>query len=228
MTLPTARRLRRLSAVGALSLALAACAGGNAGDEPSADPGSSSPSASETTSAAPSPSPSTPGTTETSTVAVYEDFACPHCKDFHAQAGGFLLSLEQEGQAEVEYRIVDFLGRGDPESWSTRAAQAYYCFRESTSDAGKLHGYQSQLFEAAPQGVDDAQLVQRAEQMDEDIAACVEGDGAADQIQSALSEMSDGGIRGVPSISVDDTLYDAETDGDFFAWVRESAGVTGG
>lgn len=237
MTPVRSRRLITLSSALALALTLAACGGETSPQEPSGAVGS--PTATPSTSAASAPqgtpnqspaaSSSTAPTAEqddsTSTMAVFEDFACPHCKTFHQQYGGFLSGLDQDGEVDLEYRIVDFLGRDDPESWSTRAANAYYCFSESADDSGLTHAYQSRLFESAPEGLDDDQLVEQAAQMDQDIQACVAEDGGTEQIQRSLGEMADAQLRGVPSITVDGTAYDPQTDGELHAWVLASAGV---
>ena len=61
--------------------------------------------------------------------------------------------------------------------------------------------------------------------MDQDIRACVAEDGGTEQIQRSLGEMADAQLRGVPSITVDGTAYDPQTDGELHAWVLESAGV---
>ena len=212
MTAPTTRRLLSLTAVSALALCMTACGG----------------DAEETASSTPSPtsSPSASADQEVSTVAVYEDFACPHCKDFHVGVGGFLTSVAQGGTAEVDYRIVDFLGQGDEESWSTRAANAFYCFRETTEDPNVQHDYQTELCSAAPAGLSDEQLIAQAEALDGDIADCVTQDGGSAQIQSALDGMSEDGVRGVPSVVVDGTVYDPQSDGDLMDWVLDQANLS--
>lgn len=235
MTTLLPRRLLTLSVASVLSLSLASC-GGDADQTESraavGTPSSPAPATDATPTASASPdttsssSPSGNAEQETSVVAVYEDFACPHCKDFHYDVGGFLASVEQGGKAEIDYRIVDFMGGGDPESWSTRAAHAFYCFRDTTEDAQKRHEYQTQLFASAPAGLDDEQLVSRAGLLDVDIADCVAQDGGSDQIETALSEMSQDGVRGVPSVTVDGTVYDPEADGDVVDWVLEQADLS--
>lgn len=232
MTASAAHRLLSLSAVGALAPGLTACAGDADQTESPAAVGtaSTSPASEGTGSAAPtpSPSPSASADQEPSTVAVYEDFACPHCKDFHYGVGGFLASVAQGGKAEIDYRIVDFMGQGDDESWSTRAANAFYCFRDTTEDTQLQHDYQTQLFAAAPAGLSDQQLVDRAGLLEVDIADCVAADGGSDQIEAALTGMSEDGVRGVPTMVVDGTVYDPESDGDVIDWVLEQANLSDG
>lgn len=164
-------------------------------------------------------------------VQIFEDFACPHCAAFHEQYGGMVHGLVSGGEAEVDYRIVDFLGRGDPESWSTRAATAYYCLEDSLGDGqaagGTLHGFQSWLFEQATTQPADEALVARAGEMAggagsaEEIGQCITGDGAAERIGAAMSDFTDFGLRGVPSVysPAEGTLYHPEEHGDLKPWL---------
>lgn len=145
--------------------------------------------------------------------------------------------LTSGGQADVDYRIVDFLGRGDPESWSTRSATAYYCFEDSLGDGeaalGTLHGFQSWLFEQAPTQPDDEALVAQAGEMAggvgnagsaEEVGQCITGDGTAGRIEAAMSDFTDFGLRGVPSVfsPATGTLYDPQEHGDLKSWLTGS------
>lgn len=176
--------------------------------------------------------------TEASGVQIFEDFACPHCAAFHEQNGGLIHGLVSGGELEADYRIVDFLGQGDPESWSTRAANAYYCLEgslESGAGSGgeaagnKLHAFQSWLFEQATTQPDDAILVAQADEIGGDAASveqCVTEDGGAPQITAAMSDFSDFGLRGVPSVysTADSMLYNPEQHGDLRAWLTDRSG----
>ncbi len=164
-------------------------------------------------------------------VEVFEDFACPYCASFHEQYGGVLHGLTAGGQAEADYRIVDFLGGGNPESWSTRAATAYYCFEEesggSAAAAGRLHGFQSWLFQQAPEQPGDEVLAAQAGRMTgggtaaESIETCIAEDGADASIESAMSDFTDYGLRGVPSVyaPAEGILYDPDEHGDLVDWL---------
>ncbi|MGM7669585.1 DsbA family protein [Microbacterium sp. A93] len=167
-------------------------------------------------------------------VQVFEDFACPHCAAFHDHYGGLVHGLVSGGQAAVDYRIVDFLGRGDPESWSTRAATSYYCVEQTLGDsdaaAGTLHGFQTWLFEQAPAQPDDETLVSQAGEMAgdagdaEEIGQCIAADGTAETIEAAMSDFSDFGLRGVPSVysPAEGALYNPEEHGDLKLWLTGS------
>ncbi|GAA1115912.1 DsbA family protein [Citricoccus alkalitolerans] len=175
--------------------------------------------------------------TEAPGVQIFEDFACPHCAAFHEQNGGLIHGLVSGGKLEADYRIVDFLGQGDPESWSTRAANAYYCLEDSLGSgpghdeaaANKLHAFQSWLFEQATTQPDDATLVAQADEIGGRAASveqCVTEDGGAPQITAAMSDFSDLGLRGVPSVysTADSTPYNPEQHGDLKTWLTDRPG----
>lgn len=176
--------------------------------------------------------------TEASGVQIFEDFACPHCAAFHEQNGGLIHGLASGGELKADYRIVDFLGQGDPESWSTRAANAYYCLEgslesgtgsENEAAGNKLHAFQSWLFEQATTQPDYATLVAQADEIGGDAASveqCVTEDGGAPQITAAMSDFSDFRLRGVPSVysTADSTLYNPEQHGDLKTWLTDRPG----
>lgn len=170
-----------------------------------------------------------------SDIQIFEDFACPHCATFHQQNGGLIHGLVSGGEVDAEYRIVDFLGQGDPESWSTRAGNAYYCMEDSLGAGGstgagdaddKLHAYQTWLFEQAPAQPEDAVLVSRADELAGDagsIEQCVAEDGGTAQVTAAMSDFADFGLRGVPSVYslADGVLYNAGEHGDLRTWLTD-------
>lgn len=185
------------------------------------------------------PAPSSPSSPATGggKVQIFEDFACPHCAAFHERFGGMVHGLVAGGEVEAEYRIVDFLGRGDPESWSTRAATSYYCLEDALGDgpaaAGTLHGFQSWLFDQATSQPDDETLAAQAGEVvgdtgaAEEIGQCITQDGTTGRIDSALSDFSDFGLRGVPSVysPAEGTLYNPDEHGDLKAWLTGSGAV---
>lgn len=215
----SARPHRRLppatALLGALALAVTGCAGGsgNSGDQQS--PAGDTPSSPATATAPDGP------------VHVFADFACPHCASFHDAYGEQLHSLARDGEVTVDYRIVDFLGAGDPESWSTRAAQAYYCLEEETDGSAEaLYEYRGWLYGQAAEGepATDQELVEQAAQLggdaaSADIGQCVAEDGGSEQITAASADFSDAGLRGVPAVYVDGTLYDPDEHGELISWL---------
>ncbi|NUL44259.1 thioredoxin domain-containing protein [Cellulosimicrobium funkei] len=230
------RRPARLGATLALAaatmVALTGCADAirNAEHGSSSDPAGSSASTPEQTAGT--------DASGASEVQIFEDFACPHCAAFHEQNGGLIHGLVSGGELEADYRIVDFLGQGDPESWSTRAANAYYCLEGSLESGygdgdeaavSKLHAFQSWLFDQATSEPDDATLVAQADEIGgkaDSIEQCVAEDGGTPEINAAMSDFSDFGLRGVPAVysTADSTLYNAEQHGDLRTWLMVPSG----
>lgn len=99
-------------------------------------------------------------------VAIYEDFQCPHCRDFEKTFGPALNKLVESGAAAVDYYMVSILNKTNG-GYSTRAANAAYCVAEENKDAfGRFH---SALFAQQPQegsgsGPDNAALIETARQ----------------------------------------------------------------
>ncbi|WP_278313763.1 DsbA family protein [Lolliginicoccus levis] len=68
------------------------------------------------------------------TVAVYEDFLCPVCKQFEDLSGETLRDLASSGEARVVYHPIAILDRLSSTAYSSRAASAAFCVAEHGSD----------------------------------------------------------------------------------------------
>lgn len=67
--------------------------------------------------------PAVPLTSDVPTVEVWFDFSCPHCASFEAANGPVLKQLAEEGEANLVYRPVTFVGSAA----SMRATNAWAC-----------------------------------------------------------------------------------------------------
>lgn len=67
--------------------------------------------------------PIAPVSSDVPTVEVWFDFSCPHCASFEAANGPFLKQLADEGEANLVYRPVTFVGQAA----SMRATNAWAC-----------------------------------------------------------------------------------------------------
>ena len=72
---------------------------------------------------------------------VYEDFQCPHCRDFEAVNGNYINSLVRANKMHVVFHPITLLG---PESALTAAASA------CASDQGKFLDYHMALYKNQP------------------------------------------------------------------------------
>lgn len=67
--------------------------------------------------------PAVPVSSDVPTIEVWFDFSCPHCATFEAGNGPFLKQLAEEGEANLVYRPVTFVGGAA----SARATNAWAC-----------------------------------------------------------------------------------------------------
>lgn len=110
-----------------------------------------------------------PGTDEPKAVlSVYEDFQCPHCRDFEKSFGSTVSKLIESGAVAVDYYMVALPGldKGN-KGYSTRAANAGYCVGDENKDA--FMRFHSALFAQQPEegsgsGPDNAALIETARQ----------------------------------------------------------------
>jgi len=75
------------------------------------------------------------GTDEPKAVlAIYEDFQCPHCRDFEKTFGSALNKIVESGAAAIDYNMVSILNATN-KGYSMRAANAAYCVGDENKDA---------------------------------------------------------------------------------------------
>jgi protein-disulfide isomerase len=76
------------------------------------------------------------------TVDVYEDFQCPHCRDFEQSAASTLDSDVKANLAQVRFHPMAFLDSSANDDYSTRAANAALCASDISVDFFvKYHNY---------------------------------------------------------------------------------------
>ena len=107
------------------------------------------------------------GTDEPKAVlSIYEDFQCPHCRDFEKAFGPTITKLVDSGAVAVDYNMLAILNRVNG-GYSTRAANAAYCVADENMDAFKR--FHAALFAKQPEegsgsGPDNAALIETARQ----------------------------------------------------------------
>jgi protein-disulfide isomerase len=107
------------------------------------------------------------GTDEPKAVlSIYEDFQCPHCRDFEKTFGPTIAKMVDSGAVAVDYYMLSILNRSNA-GYSSRAANAAYCVADEDKDAFKR--FHSALFAQQPQegtgsGPDKAALIETARQ----------------------------------------------------------------
>jgi protein-disulfide isomerase len=145
-----------------------------------------------------------PGTDEPKAVlSVYEDFQCPHCRDFEKNFGSTVNKLVESGAVAVDYYMVALPGLDrSNKGYSTRAANAAYCVGDEDKEA--FARFHSALFAQQPEegsgvGPDNAALIETARQagVTGGVAECVNR-GKYDAMVKGLAPASN--ISATPTI----------------------------
>ncbi|HEY5149708.1 MAG TPA: DsbA family protein [Mycobacterium sp.] len=100
-------------------------------------------------------------------LAMYEDFQCPHCRDFEKAFGPTISKLIDSGAVAADYYMVSILNSRLNDNYSTRAANAAYCVADESKEA--FTRFHSALFAMQPEegaggAPDNAKLIETARQ----------------------------------------------------------------
>jgi protein-disulfide isomerase len=140
-----------------------------------------------------------------STVDIYEDFICPHCKEFEDASGSAVEQLGTQGKARVVYHPIAILDGSSTTNYSTRAAAASAC----AAAGGKFREYAKALFAQQPSegsaGLSDDQLVQIGTSIglsESSFGSCVRDGTYKSWVQHVTDEASASGVTGTPTVKV--------------------------
>ncbi len=98
-------------------------------------------------------------------VSLYEDFLCPHCRDFEQKFGPTINQLIDSGAIGADYYMVAILDSPNTGNYSSRAGAAAYCVADESKDAfRRFHAalYAQQPGETGASFPDNSQLVTTA------------------------------------------------------------------
>jgi protein-disulfide isomerase len=177
-----------------------------------------------TPTATPSPAPGTSPATVPNIV-IYLDYQCPICQMFEVPNQSQIESWVKDGKATLEIHPISFLdGRGSPNEYSSRAANAAICVAEYSPS--QFFKYNSVLFENQPaeltNGPENSELIARAKEVGvsnaDKIASCINAKSYGTWLSlataRALSEKIPGTdlqVDGTPFILVNGQQYTFET-----------------
>jgi protein-disulfide isomerase len=68
-------------------------------------------------------------------LSLYEDFQCPHCRDFEKGFGPTIKNLTDTGAVAADYYMVSILNSPINDNYSTRSANAGYCVGNEDKEA---------------------------------------------------------------------------------------------
>lgn len=154
-------------------------------------------------------------------IIVYVDYQCPICQIFEIPNSEQIKDWVSTGAATLEMHALSFLdGRGSPNAFSSRAANAAMCMAEHSPD--NFFSYNTRLFQAQPTegapGPENPELIAFAEEVGatnlEDLSSCINnktfGTWIKDATQRALTEPIPGTdiqVSGTPTILVNGQQY---------------------
>jgi len=130
------------------------------------------------------------------TVALYEDFRCPHCADFEEELGTVLTRAQDAGTARIELYPMSFVV---PQS-SARAANAMAC----ATEAGFGQGYYLGLFANPTLEWNDDQLLELAAgvggPVPDTFSTCVTTRAQAGWVDSITAVADQRGVTSTPTV----------------------------
>ncbi|CAB4627146.1 MAG: thioredoxin domain-containing protein [Actinobacteria bacterium] len=167
-------------------------------------------------------------------IQLYVDYQCPFCRDFELPNQSQIESWVSKGMATFELHPISFLdGRGTPNEYSSRAANAAVCVAEYSPNS--LFKFNSLLFANQPEegmaGPDNSELFDRAKEAgisnESEIKSCINDKRfnawIADATNKALYEplpVSGLKVEGTPFVMVNDKQFVTEVQADFYSPAR--------
>jgi protein-disulfide isomerase len=154
-------------------------------------------------------------------ILVYVDYQCPICAIFELPNSEQLKNWVDSGAATLELHPISFLdGRGSPNAFSSRAANASLCVGDYSPDS--FFAYNTRLFQAQPTegapGAENSELIAFAQEVGatniEQVSSCINskmfGSFIKDATERALSEPIPGTdlkVTGTPAVFVNGQQY---------------------
>jgi protein-disulfide isomerase len=162
-------------------------------------------------------------------LSLYEDFQCPHCRDFEKAMAPTIAKLIDSGAVAADYNMVAILDSSANQNYSTRAASAAYCVADSDTTPNKLNfvRFHTALFaQQPPEGApapDNAALIETARQagVAGKVADCVTSGKYADMVGGLAAASK---ITATPTIRLNGEDITVQTPADLIAKVKEVVG----
>ena len=158
-------------------------------------------------------------------LAIYEDFQCPHCRDFEKTFGPTINKIVESGAAAIDYNMVSILNATN-KGYSMRAANAAYCVADENKDAFvRFHSalFANQPVEGSGSGPDNASLIETARQagVTGGVPECINS-GKYDDMVKGLAAASK--ITATPTIRLNGTDISPATPDELIAKVNQIVG----
>jgi protein-disulfide isomerase len=162
-------------------------------------------------------------------LSLYEDFQCPHCRDFEQTYGPTITKLIDTGAVAADYYMVAILNSAANQNYSTRAASAGYCVGDEDKSATNdvFTRFHTALFaQQPPEGSpapDNNGLIETAKQAGAggSVADCVTSGKYADMVNGLASASK---ISATPTIRLNGQDVAYQSPADLIAKVKEIVG----
>jgi protein-disulfide isomerase len=162
-------------------------------------------------------------------LSLYEDFQCPHCRDFEKALGPTITNLINNGVVAVDYNMVAILDSATNQNYSTRAASAAYCVADADTspDKANFNRFHGALFaQQPPEGSpapDNAALIETARQagVGGEVAECVTSGKYADMVSGLAAAAK---ITATPTLRLNGEDITVQTPADLIGKVKEVVG----
>jgi protein-disulfide isomerase len=165
--------------------------------------------------------PTSPTGEEPIEIIIYVDYQCPICAIFELPNSQQIQNWVETGAATVQMHALSFLdGRGSPNAFSSRAANAAICVSEYSPD--NFFAYNTRIFQSQPTegaaGPENRDLISFAEEVGatnlEQVSSCINnkdfGNWIKDSTERALTEPIPGTdiqVSGTPAVFVNGEQY---------------------
>ena len=163
-------------------------------------------------------------------LAMYEDFQCPHCRDFEKAFSSTISKLIDSGAVAADYYMVSILNSRVNDNYSTRAANAAYCVADESKEA--FTRFHSALFAMQPEegaggAPDNARLIETARQagVGGSVPGCINS-GKYNKMVDGLAAAAK--ITATPTIKLNDQEISPSTPEDLIAKVTAIVGPIAG
>ncbi|WP_405374114.1 MULTISPECIES: DsbA family protein [unclassified Microbacterium] len=141
------------------------------------------------------------------TLSLYEDFSCPHCKEYESAVGPVLDELVAAGDVAVEYHPIQFVT-----NYGIRAGSAATCVAEGDPERWPdVHASLFAIHDSATDGWGNDQLRDHLAGLgvsDPGVLECV-ADGRYEKWIDANTDVArDAGVEGTPTLMINGEIVD--------------------
>ncbi|MGO1319240.1 MAG: DsbA family protein [Galactobacter sp.] len=166
-------------------------------------------------------------------IIVYADVICPYCKSFEDEYGNQLEQWLEDGDAEVEYRMLGFLDGQSSTNYSSRGANALACVADQSPE--HYLPYLRSIFNAqnpeseggegvqeGGKGLADKKLASMAVEAGapESVKSCITGGEFRPYVKFGVGTAYTDHVRGTPSVVVDGENWDPNKEASFATFAQ--------